>query len=126
MAMAEFCNREMSKAILGQTLTTDVYRATGTYSAARVHHEVRRDIVQSDADGLAATLQGQLLRPLVGFNFGWHRSVPTLRFYAEEEVNLRELAETYEKLAALGVRIPAEHVAEVFGLPRVEVTEHEL
>jgi phage gp29-like protein len=37
MAMAEFCNREMSKAILGQTLTTDVYRATGTYSAARVH-----------------------------------------------------------------------------------------
>ncbi|MGQ9919844.1 MAG: phage portal protein family protein [Desulfobacca sp.] len=122
MAMAEFCNREMSKAILGQTLTTDVYRGTGTYSAARVHHEVRRDIVQSDADSLAATLQGQLLRPLVGFNFGWDRRPPTLQFYAEGEVNLREMAETYEKLLAMGVPIPPEHLAEVFHLPRVEVT----
>ena len=120
MAMAEFCNREMSKAILGQTLTTDVHRATGTYAAARVHHEVRRDIVQSDADSLAATLQGQLLRPLVGFNFGWDRRPPTLQFYAETEVNLREMAETYEKLMAMGVRIPPEHIAEVFHLPRVE------
>ncbi len=125
MAMAEFCNREMSKAILGQTLTTDVYRATGTYSAARVHHEVRRDIVQSDADSLAATLQGQLLRPLVGFNFGWDRSLPVFQFYAEEDVNLREMAETYEKLMAMGVRIPPDHIAEVFHLPRVKGTEQD-
>jgi len=125
MAMAEFCNREMSKAILGQTLTTDVYRATGTYSAARVHAEVRRDIVQSDADSLAATLQRQLVRPLVGFNFGWDCTLPQLQFSAPEEVNLPELAETYGKLASLGVRLPPEHLAEVFGLPQTEVQKQE-
>ena len=126
MAMAEFCNREMSKAVLGQTLTTDVYQATGTYSAARVHQQVRRDLVESDADSLAATLKGQLLRPLVGFNFGWERGVPELQFYAEEDVNLKELAETYAKVMGLGVRIPAEHIARVFGLPQLQSKEQEV
>ncbi len=125
MTMAEFCNREMSKAILGQTLTTDVQQATGTYSAAKVHQAVRRDIVQSDADSLAVTLQNQLIRPLVGFNFGWQRALPELQFYEDEEVNLGELAETYTKLTAMGVRIPATHIKEVFGLPAAEAVEQE-
>jgi phage gp29-like protein len=42
--------------------------------------QVRRDIVQSDADSLAATLQRQLVRPLVGFNFGWDCRLPQVQF----------------------------------------------
>jgi phage gp29-like protein len=120
MAMAEFCNREMSKAILGQTLTTDVSQATGTYSAAKVHHQVRRDIIQSDADSLASTLRGHLIKPLVGFNFGWDRNLPYLHFYFEEDVDLKALSETYRNLTDMGVCIPHDHLAEVFGLPRLE------
>ncbi len=121
MAMAEFCNREMSKAILGQTLTTDVSQATGTYSAAKVHHQVRRDIIQSDADSLASTLRGQLIKPLVGFNFGWDRNLPYLHFYFEEDVDLKAMSETYRNLNDMGVCIPHDHIAEVFGLPTLEV-----
>jgi phage gp29-like protein len=121
MAMAEFCNREMSKAILGQTLTTDVSHGTGTYSAAKVHHRVRRDITQSDADSLASTLQSQLIKPLVGFNFGWDRNLPSLNFYFEEDIDLKAMSETYKNLNDMGVFIPYEHIAEVFGLPRSEV-----
>jgi phage gp29-like protein len=121
MAMAEFCNREMSKAILGQTLTTDVSQATGTYSAAKVHHQVRRDIIQSDADSLASTLRGQLIKPLVGFNFGWDRNLPYLHFYFEEDIDLKAMSETYRNLTDMGVCIPHDHIAEVFGLPRSEV-----
>jgi phage gp29-like protein len=117
-AMAEFCNREMSKAILGQTLTTDVSQATGTYGAARVHHQVRRDIIQSDADSLSSTLRGQLMKPLVGFNFGWDRNLPNLQFYFEEDVDLKALSETYKNLNEMGVSIPQEHIAAVFGLPK--------
>lgn len=116
-AMAEFCNREMSKAILGQTLTTDVANATGTYGAARVHHQVRRDIIRSDADNLASTLRIQLLKPLVGFNFGWERQLPYLNFYFEEDVDLKELSETYRNLSDIGCHLPPEHLAEVFGVP---------
>lgn len=121
MAMAEFCNREMSKAILGQTLTTDVSQATGTYGAAQVHYQVRRDIIQSDADSLSSTLRSQLIKPLVGFNFGWDRNLPYLQFYFEKDIDLKELSETYKNLNEMGVSIPQEHIAAVFGLPKLEV-----
>ncbi|MCK9376213.1 MAG: DUF935 domain-containing protein [Syntrophobacterales bacterium] len=115
--MAEFCNREMSKAVLGQTLTTDTAGSTGTYAAATVHGQVRRDLVEADAQALAATLREQLLRPLVGFNFGWDKSIPWFRFRFEEEEDLKTLSEVYRNLAAMGVPLSMEHVAERFGLP---------
>jgi len=120
IAMAEFCNREMSKAILGQTLTTDVSNATGTYSAARVHHQVRKDIIRSDADNLAASLRMQLFKPLVGFNYGWQDKLPYLEFYFDEEVDLKKTSETYKNLNEMGIKIPLEHIAEVFALPKVD------
>jgi phage gp29-like protein len=115
--MAEFCNREMSKAVLGQTLTTDTTGATGTYAAATIHAQVRRDLVEADAQALATTLREQLLRPLVGFNFGWDRPVPWFRFKYEEEEDLKTLSEVYRNLAALGVPLSSEHLAERFGIP---------
>ena len=118
--MAEFCNREMSKAILGQTLTTDTAGATGTYAAARVHAQVRRDLVKADAQALAQTLREQLLRPLVGFNFGWEKPVPWFRFRYEEEEDLRTLSEVYRNLQEMGLPLDMEHVAERFGIPLPE------
>ena len=115
--MAEFCNREMSKAVLGQTLTTDTSGSTGTYAAARVHGQVRQDLVKADAQALAATLREQLLRPLVGFNFGWDKPVPWFRFRFEEEEDLKTLSEVFRNLAAMGVPVDMEHVAERFGIP---------
>jgi phage gp29-like protein len=116
-AMAEFCNREMSKAVLGQTLTTDTSGSTGTYSAGLVHAQVRRDLVQADAQALGTTLREQLLRPLVGFNFGWDKPVPWFRFKFEAGEDLKTLAEVYRNLAALGLPISREHLAERFGIP---------
>ncbi len=115
--MAEFCNREMSKAVLGQTLTTDTAGATGTYSAAKVHAQVRRDLVEADAQSLATTLREQLLRPLVGFNFGWDKPIPWFRFKYEEEEDLKTLSEVYLNLTAMGVPLSLEHVGERFGIP---------
>jgi phage gp29-like protein len=121
--MAEFCNREMSKAVLGQTLTTDTAGATGTYSAAKVHSQVRGDLVEADAQALAATIREQLLRPLVGFNFGWDRPVPWFRFKYEEEQDLKTLSEVYRNLKDMGVPLSLEHMAERFGIPLPEGEE---
>src|SRR4030042_1273029 len=115
--LAEFCNREMSKAVLGQTLTTDTAGATGTYSAARVHAQVRRDLVEADAQTLAVTLREQLLRPLVGFNFGWDRPCPWFRFKLAEEEDLKTLSEVYRNLKEIGVPLRGAQVAERFGVP---------
>jgi len=115
--LADFCNREMSKAILGQTLTTDTSGGTGTYGAAKVHNQVRSDLTVADAQSLAQTLREQLLRPLVGFNFGWDKPVPWFRFRFEESEDLLTLSEVYRNLANLGVPLSLEHVAERFGIP---------
>jgi phage gp29-like protein len=115
--MAEFCNREMSKAVLGQTLTTDTTGSSGTFAAASVHAQVRRDLVAADAQALASTLREQLLRPLVGFNFGWDKPVPWFRFRFEEEEDLKTLSEVYRNLAGMGLPLDMEHVAERFGIP---------
>ncbi len=115
--LADFCNREMSKAILGQTLTTDTSGGTGTFAAARVHAQVRRDLVEADAQALGHTLREQLLRPLVGFNFGWDKPVPWFRFRYEEEEDLKTLSEVYRNLAHMGLPMSMEHVAERFGIP---------
>ncbi len=115
--MVEFCNREMSKAVLGQTLTTDTSGATGTYAAALVHDQVRRDLVEADAQALAQTLREQLLRPLVGFNFGWDTPVPWFRFRHEAEEDLKTLSEVYRNLADIGLPMDLEHLAERFGIP---------
>jgi phage gp29-like protein len=115
--MAEFCNREMSKAILGQTLTTDTAGSTGTYAAAKVHAQVRQDLVEADAQALAATLREQLLRPLVGFNFGWDKPVPWFRFRFAEEEDLKTLSVVYRNLAAMGVPMDLGQVATRFGVP---------
>ena len=115
--LADFCNREMSKAILGQTLTTDTSGGTGTYAAAKVHAQVRSDLVEADAQALGQTLREQLLWPLVGFNFGWDKPVPWFRFRYEEEEDLKTLSEVYRNLADMGVPLSLEHIAERFGVP---------
>jgi len=120
--LADFCNREMSKVIIGSTLTTDV-GDKGSYAASRTHNEVRLDLVKSDAWSLANTLRMQLLRPLVGFNFGWDTPVPWFRFQLQEPEDLKQLSEVYKNLVEMGQPVSAEHVSERFGVPLPEEGE---
>ncbi len=117
LVMAEFCNREMSKTVLGQTLTTDTSGATGTYSTAKVHDQVRRDLVDADAEALARTLRHQLIKPLVGFNFGWDKPLPYFRFRRGEKQDLKMLSEVYANLWKIGYPLTWEHLSERFGVP---------
>jgi phage gp29-like protein len=109
-------NREMSKAVLGQTLTTDTEGATGTYAAGKIHADVRQDIVQADARSLQVTLRAQLLRPLVGFNFGWDKPVPHFKFEYEEGEDLKEASEVVKNLSEVGYPFTAEYISERFGV----------
>lgn len=73
--LVRFCNEEMSKALLGQTLSTEA-TARGARSLGEVHLQVRQDIVRQDAQALAALINGQLVRWIVDLNFP-----PALRRY---------------------------------------------
>ena len=114
--LTDFCNREMSKAVIGATLTTDV-GDKGSYAASKTHNEVRLDLVKSDAWSLANTIRMQLLRPLTGLNFGWDTPVPRFRFQFREPEDLEKLSKVYKNLVEMGQPVSAEHVSGRFGVP---------
>jgi hypothetical protein len=73
--LLHFCNEEMSKALVGQTLTSEA-TDRGARSLGEVHLAVRQDIVRQDAQALEALVNGQLVRWIVDLNFP-----PALRRY---------------------------------------------
>jgi len=117
-ALTAFCDRAMTKAVLGQTLTTE--QDGGAYATAKIHQTVRRDILEADSRALSRTLTTSLVRPLVEYNFGPDVPLPAFRLMHEEGEDLKTLAETYCTLAGMGLQIPEGHLRKKFGIPAEE------
>ncbi len=117
--LAKFCEKGMSKVILGQTLSADVGEK-GSYAAAQAHNEVRKDLLFSDARALAETLKFQFIKPLIGFNFGWDVPLPRIIPRITEPEDLKTTAETYEILSRMGLKIPEDFVYGKFNIPKPE------
>lgn len=123
--LAAYCDRAMSKAVLGQTLTSDQGQV-GSYGAAKVHDEVRLDLRDADAYALEKTLRQQVLQPLVLFNFGPAAPIPWFRFALGQPEDLEAKGKVYTALKSLGLRIGAGHVYDAFGVPQPEPGEEVL
>lgn len=125
-ALADFCNAEMSKAVLGQTLTSQ-QGEKGSYSLGQVHDRVRGDILKADCEMAAKTIRRDLIRPLVGFNFGWDRPLPWFRFHYEEPEDLKQKAETIRTLVEAGFEgVPEDYVHEKFDIPKPKTGQRTL
>ena len=117
--LARYCDEQMSKAVLGQTLTSD--SGSGSYAQSKTHNEVRKDLTAADANALENTLRRDLIRPLVEFNFGYGTPIPTLQFQTEDAEDLKETSEIYRTLACdMGLEIPKRHLYKKFGIPKPE------
>ena len=117
--LARYCDEQMSKAVLGQTLTSD--SGGGSYAQSKTHNEVRHDLTVADCKALAATLRRDLLRPLVLYNFGDDARVPYIRYDCEEAGDLKEAAEIYRTLACeVGLAIPTAYLYKKFSIPTPE------
>lgn len=112
-----FCNAEISKAILGQTLTTEM-GDTGSFSAAKVHQDVRDDIVESDAKMLMGAVNGQLIPPLVEFNYGPQKTYPEFKIqYKPEDSVKKDLAERDKNLVEMGVPMGVKYFYTRYNVP---------
>jgi len=117
--LARYCDEQMSKAILGQTLTSD--SGSGSYAQSKTHNEVRHDLTVADCKALAATLRRDLIRPLVLFNFGEDTRIPSIRFDCEESEDLKESAEILATLIGeIGLKIPTSYLYKKFAIPKPE------
>lgn len=118
--LVSFCNAEVSKAVLGQTLTTEVGER-GSYAASKTHDEVRQDLKEADCKALAETLRRDLIHPLVLFNFGPEAAerLPWIKYHFEEPEDLEAAAKTYSVLISeIGLPVSQEHLYEKFGVPK--------
>jgi phage gp29-like protein len=112
---ADWLDRQVSKAVLGQTNTTDA-QAGGLGSAqASVHNDVRRDIETSDAKGLAATLNRDLVRPWIDLEYGPQKKYPRIVIEKPEAEDLKALADTLERLVSMGLEVDQGQVRDKFG-----------
>lgn len=120
-AFVLWCDQQMSKCILGQTLTTDTSGATGTYAAAKVHREVQIDISEADVEGIAETKRRDLFAPIIGYGLGWDFVVPVENLAIEDpEAEERDANKLDRAVNKLGLPVP---VAEGYRLLRIRPPE---
>ncbi len=114
--LCAYLDAQVSKAVLGQTLTTEVGGA-GSYAAGRVHEAVRRDLLKADADLLAEALNATLVRWITDFNYPG-AACPVLWFNtAPAEDPARRLEREKSLVKDLGLAVPARYFRDTYGLP---------
>jgi len=114
-----FLDRGITKAILGQTLTSGEGERSGSLALGRVHADVRQDLLEADATSLQEVLNGQLIRWLVDWNF-IVQSHPQLVFKVDPPEDLDAAALRDRNLQAMGVPIPKSYIQRRYGIPDPE------
>lgn len=113
--LANFCDTQISKAVLGQTTTTDAI--SGGHAVSKEHNEVREDIERADAKQLAATLNRDLVRPLVAFNMGAKAQYPRIRIGRPESIELKDMLSALSILVPMGLKVGMSTVRDRLGIP---------
>jgi len=113
---ARYCDEQISKAILGNTLTTEA-TARGARALGEVHATGEQALADDDSKALALTIRRDLCGPIVRFNVGPDAPVPDVRLDADklEDLNLR--AERDTKLVKAGLPVPVSYFYETYGIP---------
>lgn len=109
---SKYLAEQMSKAIVGQTMTTD---AGGSRAQAEVHDKVRIDIKEDDARQLATTLNEHLIVPWVMLNFGPQKRYPLLTLPVMEREDLAVHAKALSELIDRGLEVEQAEVRDKIG-----------
>lgn len=115
-SLTGWINKEISKAVLGQTMTTE---DGSSLAQAKVHEEVRKDIRNADARQLEDTYNRDMVTPFVALNFGVREGetqYPRLQFDTSEPEDLASLATALPPFIDRGLRVAAASIMEKFKL----------
>lgn len=117
--LCTFFGSEISKAVLGQTLTTE-QGTRGARSLGEIHNAVRLDIRLKDARAIGRVLERDLIRFLVLFNYGEKARVPEVCLQAQSGVDVEMFSNAVNRLADANADIPVSWVHENLGIHRVD------
>ena len=111
--LAEYLDKQVSKGVLGQTMTTD---DGASLSQARVHGDVKQEFVRADAFALQATIQEGLVRPWVQLNYGEGSPVPNFKIVVDPPEDLELFTRTVLPWVQAGLRVDAQEIRDKFGV----------
>lgn len=111
--LAQFVNKEISKLVLGQTMTSE---EGASYSQAQVHNEVRGDIAKSDIRQIMETLNSQLIVPYCKFNFGELETYPKLELFKPDIDDIELIINAVANLSDKGLKVKASEIRAKLGL----------
>jgi phage gp29-like protein len=112
-----YLDKLLTIGILGQELTTQLPRGAGSRAAAEVHDVVRRDIATDDARRVSATLNRDLVKPLIDLNRGPQRRYPQISIGFNEKADLTELMAGLGPAIDRGLRVSEKWLRDQFGVP---------
>lgn len=113
---AEFWDKQVSKRVLGQTMSTDEGQGRGKAQAV-VQNEVRLDIKRHDAARLCATVRQQLITPYVRLNYGEKARIPTIRLETETAQEIDFWMTSVERFVKQGGRVEEAYVRDRLRIP---------
>lgn len=124
--LANWCNEEMSRGVLGQTLTVGEGTRGGSFALAKVHEAVRFDYMRTDACMLMDAVNSQLVRWMIDFNFGESFPAPSWRVDLSPEVDQQIESAIDRQLLQMGVPLPLRYFYEKYGRPVAAEGERQL
>lgn len=118
-----WADKAMSKAWLGETLTTEQTSAGGTQAMATVHNDVRADLALDDAAMIESSIN-QLIRWIYEINWPNEKEIPWMNIILPEDLQEARLNRDL-KLTQLGVKFNAQYITDVYGIDEkyFEMTE---
>ncbi len=111
--LADYLDKQISKGVLGQTMTTD---NGSSLAQAKVHEEVRQDIVDSDATEISESLTMQLIKPWVVLNYGDSAPCPKVQISIPKQEDLKTFSDSVSPLIDRGLPVEIAQVLDKFGL----------
>jgi phage gp29-like protein len=112
-----FCNPEISRAILGQTLTSRGSDGGGSRALGEVHERKEDKILEVDAKAIMAVVDHYIITPIVRFKFGPNALIPKFKIGYEPEDDQNAKAKKYSILRKeVGVPLSLKQVRDEFSL----------
>lgn len=118
---ADWLDRQISKAVLGQTNTTDAQAGGLGSGQAQVHDGVREDIETADCKALAAAINRDLIRPWMDLEFGppanpLRGGYPRVVIARPQREDLAQLTTSIDTFVRLGLEVEQSEVRDKLGL----------
>ena len=122
-----YMDEQISKGVLGETMSTTASAAGLGSGQANVQNEVRLEISKADADLLSSTLRETLVQWIVDINMPGAGVPSVYRDFTDDDTErINAFTIGIDRLVSMGVRIPSKWVHDRFEIPEAGPDEETL